>query len=62
LDLAGWPALPGGWWLCAVGRPTQKLPYSKATCIAAVDVVYTALMPTAYTVPLLAASFSSFLL
>ena len=35
---------------------------SKATCIAAVDVVYTALMPTAYTVPLLAASFSSFLL
>jgi hypothetical protein len=27
LDLAGWPALPGGWWLCAVGRPTQKPPY-----------------------------------
>jgi hypothetical protein len=27
LDLAGWPALPGGWWLCAVGRPTQKRPY-----------------------------------
>jgi hypothetical protein len=20
-------ALPGGWWLCAVGRPTQKPPY-----------------------------------
>jgi hypothetical protein len=29
LDLAGWPALPGGWWFCAVGRPTQKPPYSK---------------------------------
>jgi hypothetical protein len=27
LDLAGWPALSGGWWLCAVGRPTQKPPY-----------------------------------
>jgi hypothetical protein len=27
LDFAGWPALPGGWWLCAVGRPTQKPPY-----------------------------------
>jgi hypothetical protein len=27
LDLAGWPALPGGWWLCAVGRPTPKRPY-----------------------------------
>jgi hypothetical protein len=27
LDLAGWPALPRGWWLCAVGRPTQKGPY-----------------------------------
>jgi hypothetical protein len=27
LDLAGWPALPGGWWLCAVGRPTPKPPY-----------------------------------
>jgi hypothetical protein len=35
---------------------------SKATCLAAVDVVYTALIPIAYTVPLLAASFSSFLL
>jgi hypothetical protein len=26
LDLAGWPALPVGWWLCAVDRPTQKRP------------------------------------
>jgi hypothetical protein len=24
--LAGWPALPGGWWMCVVG-PTQKGPY-----------------------------------
>jgi hypothetical protein len=27
LDPAGWPALPGGWWMCAVGRPTQKPHY-----------------------------------
>jgi hypothetical protein len=31
LDLAGWPALPGGWWLCAVGRPTQKRPYNHSS-------------------------------